>query len=93
MKYIYQTVTVDINDEITSVGDFYASKELCIKAIERHAQNANAEDWKGHPWHNCRLDIGSCMTVYQTVELKKVIISSVGVTTRYGFIIHKMYEM
>ena len=93
MKYFYQTVTVDINDEITYVGDFYSTRELAVKAIERYVENDMAEDWKGWCWHSCRHDVGSRQTIYDTVELIKQSRSVNGVTTRHGIITHKMFEM
>ena len=48
MKYIYQVVEANFNDEVTYAGDFYASKDLAKDSINK--QFFNADEWTLHPW-------------------------------------------
>jgi hypothetical protein len=88
MKYIYQVVEANFNDEVTYTGDFYASKDLAKDSINK--QFFNADEWKLHPWQSCKMPTGIRSEVWINYQIIKVAYDTKGNQRRIGIITHKL---
>lgn len=88
MKYIYQVVEANMNDEVVYAGDFYASREMAKDNINK--QYHKAEKWSLHPWQSCKMPTGILSEEWTTYEIIKVAYNTKGYQRRLGIITHKL---
>ena len=89
MKYIYQVVEANSNDEVTYAGDFFASIEKAKESINK--QYYKAEEWSMHPWQSCKMPTGILSEVWTSYEIIKVSYNTKGYKRRIGIITHKLF--
>ena len=89
MKYIYQVVEANSNDEVTYAGDFFASIEKAKESINK--QYYKAEEWSMHPWQSCKMPTGILSEVWTSYEIIKVSYNTKGYERRIGIITHKLF--
>lgn len=91
MKYIYQTIQADINDDVIYAGDFFATKESAREAIIKDTEMKEDINPGLHRWRSCKFKQGKFGETWLTYELVKIT-ESHRVERRHGFITHKLYE-
>ena len=99
MKTIFQVVTANVNDEVTSFGEFFTTKENATEAIIKRAEeigkcnNIEVKFWNLHPWRDCKVPNGIGSEMWTTYQVVRVIENKKTKTTsRHGIITHKVNE-